>query len=131
MPGGALPAGEAWVKAVYGWGYFTVQYGLQSTVPCDWACYVGVAPFAISTGTAYPGRVNLVTHSVVVYGDIWLRGHSAGSYGLIPQGPPVQQGQLDAPRRGPLRHLRREVVVREWPPRTNDSVAPSNGDAEI
>ncbi len=55
MPSGSLPAGT-WIKAVYGWGYFSVTYGLQPSVPCDYACYVGVLPFAWSTGTARPGR---------------------------------------------------------------------------
>ena len=86
MPGGALPKG-VWIKAVWGWGYYSVDYGLQPSVACDYNCYVGVVPFAISTGTAEPEQVKIVTHRVIVYSDIWLRGHGEGSYELVPVGP--------------------------------------------
>jgi hypothetical protein len=88
VPVGALP-GNAWIKVVYGWGYYSVDYGLSASVECDYACYVGVLPFAWSTGTIQPGKFATITHKVVVYGDIWLRGRADGDYGLTPIGPPT------------------------------------------
>lgn len=115
MPGGSLPAGT-WIKAVYGWGYFSVEYGLEASVPCDWNCYVGVSPFPISSGTAYPGHVNPITHSVIVYGDIWLRGHSIGAYALVPIGP--GQAETTPVRRGVSARATELAAMLPWAQRT-------------
>lgn len=103
MPGGALPTG-IWTKAVWGWGYFSVDYALQPSVACDYNCYVGIVPFAVSAGTAEPGHETIVTHRVIVYGDIWLRAHGEGTYELTPVGPSSPlSGRLNAAlRRGPV-----------------------------
>ena len=96
MPGGGLLAGQ-WSRAVYGWGYFSVDYALECSVDCDFACYVGVLPFAWATGIAHPMATNRVTHRVIVYGDIWLRGHGEGSYILAPIGPPQTKSERPGP----------------------------------
>lgn len=84
---GELPANQ-WIKAVWGWGYYAIDYGVNVSVSCDYRCYVGVFPIAWSAGTFQSGQENHVTHRVIVYGDVWLRGRNTGRYALIPIGPP-------------------------------------------
>ena len=84
--GGALPSGQ-WLRVVNGWGYFSVEYGLSASVVCDFRCYSAPVPFPVSSGTVERGSVRVITHRVVGYGDIWLRGHGDGSFALSTVGP--------------------------------------------
>ena len=92
MEAGALIANQ-WIKAAWGWGLFAVDYVLTVSVPCDYNGYIGILPFPVSSGEAFPERENVITHRSVIYGDIWLRGRAAGSWALNPIGPssPMQQ----------------------------------------
>jgi hypothetical protein len=67
---------------VYGWGYFSVDYGISTADPGGrYRAYTAPLPWPLSQGPLPNPRV---THRVLGYGDIWLWSPVATTYWLVP-----------------------------------------------
>ena len=111
-----LPSLEAWLDAVRstsGWPVGPSRLWLGLLLGDLWPTAIRAVRFRmLRRGAAVrlvfwyrtSGQVNPVTHRVIGYGDIWLRGHSTGGYALIPIGPASPLAQR-------LRIVLRETAV--------------------
>ena len=74
---GTLNAGK-WKKVLWGWGYYSVRYGISINGPGGkFKCYV---VFPVSSGPL----PNEVTHRVIGYGDVWIWSPRDATYLISP-----------------------------------------------
>jgi hypothetical protein len=68
--------GDRWTRVVFGWGYYSVAYGIRTQDPGGrYRCYTAPLPDPY------------VTHRVIGYGDIWLYSPVDTTYLLVPVFP--------------------------------------------